>query len=254
MNVFSSCSYHLYYPERVNAYGFDSTGQTKIILEPNFNKAGFHLGLAHSFSNHLFLATGGQLNSNLFQRNFPGDKLFESSIHGKSNAASSYLSVGYFNKNESGNGYEIVPGFYFERNHVQYVSTYMYEGDYSRNAWPLDNRFLHYYVPNVQTAFYYKGEKCEWYLTVRLSYIIADSFSREFTPNEVIIYKNIYGRNLLIEPGAQLSFTNAKAIRFFVSTHLSTLKNDSPVNIPLFQGGVKFTLQYPLKRKDEKFL
>jgi len=253
-SFFTSCSYHLYYPERVNAYGFDSSGQTKIILEPNFNKLGLHLGLAHSFSNHLFLAAGGQLNSNLYRKQFPGYKLFESSVYGKSNALATYISVGYFNKSESGKGYEIVPGFYFERNHVQYISTYNYEGDFSDNVWPSDNRFIHYYVPNVQTSYYLKREKCEWYFTTRLSYVFADSLSRKFVPDEVVFDRTIYSRNFLVEPGIQFSFTKMNAIRFFASTHLSTLKNDNPVNIPLFEGGIKFNIQFPLKKKDEPLL
>ncbi len=241
---FSSCSYRYFYSQRIDVYAFDSSGQTKGVFEPGFDLLSMHLGIAHSFSNHLFLETGGQVGSTIFKLepwNYKNNK--QNDLIGRSNAYTVNGAVGFFKKNINGTQLQIEPGFIYEKcwgvagNYVQdwyYSSEYYFDGKQFN---------IDYFIPNIQSSISLKGKKSEWYFAGRVSCLITDSISKKFTPDYVIFDKVFYQRNLIFEPGIQFSdarSSKSKRLRFYLSGHVCLKKtNDFTFTTPI-QGGIKF--------------
>ncbi len=232
---FSSCSFHYFYPLRVDVYGFDSSGQTKGVVEPYFNMLNLHLGIAHSFSDHIFTSVGVQGDCK------PIDPFGENAFH-RSRGVAANLNLGYYSHTNKGLGYEIVPGFSYERNIAVYTDYPFLGGGMTNQNWYYDS-ITRYSIPSLQGSVYRKGGNSNVYFALRLSYLFVDSTSRKVNGNYLEYYRTYYPSSFLIEPSIQFSFKKSRTLRYFISMHIGTSKTNYFSMIPPFQAGFKFLIE-----------
>ena len=141
---FSSCSYQIYYPQRLTVFNYDSAHQTEVITRPFMQIVGAQLGVSHSFTNHFFLEGSTQFNSTIFP--------LTKSLDGTSASVYAYSAnagAGFFSTNKIHNGFEIVPQLIFEHNQIYFN----YYPNYLANKTPdhLIQR-INYLIPALQLS------------------------------------------------------------------------------------------------------
>lgn len=228
---FSSCSYQIFYPQRLTVYSFDSVNENKVITRPYMQIVGGQLGIAHSFSKHFFIALNGQLNSSVFPLTKGTNNYSATTFSFAPNFGAGYY---HFNKNE--NGFEIVPQFSYERNnlffHFYSTNNYQTEPD-------ILTKRINYLIPGIQFSYYHIPEnRTNLYFTCRFSYMYADELKNGLYLSDTIKQTIYYGQNILLEPGFQFRLRELPNVRFecaaFIGLKKTTLKSYySPLMISL---------------------
>ncbi len=227
-----SCDYR-FYPQQIDVYGFDSSRQTKFVIQPYFNVSNLHLGFAHSFTNHLFVSSSLQ-----------GDFDFIHAIYGDSwgsKAFSINLSTGYFKENLKGTGFEIVPGLTYERTsyHIRHQAS---DWTYTGNHW-WESGEPDYLIPSIQPSIYFKNRKINFSLTGKVSYLFQTEKVYYLTSTGYQSYKEVfYPRSFLFQPSIELYDPRSKWLRIYLTLNISSKKGDDYYFTPPCQFGMKFMM------------
>lgn len=228
---FSSCSYHYFYPQRVNVYAFDSAKQTKSSLCLSYNSLGVHFDIGHSFSNRFFISAGTSLNSNIIEYKYVAPQIFILKNEEKySNGFSTHINLGFFKNENEHRGYEIIPGFFYERSKTVEVNHYYdsWKGPYQIARKTISD----FYTPTFQYSYYLKKKKFNYSFALRFSY--------PFYSNDIYGQQGkIQSGKLFIEPYIESSWNKFKPVKLFFSYHLCTSQNNY-YKSSKFQGGIKF--------------
>ncbi len=193
-----------------------------------------HLGIAHSFSDHLFSSVGVQGDAKFFD-------WFGAGISRKSDGWLGSFSIGYYSKGERKCGYEIIPCIAYEKNSVG-ISNYKSFGGATYDNW-FEYANSSYVIPSLQTSFYIKGLKANFYSTVRFSYLFSDVTYPHIQYYNAPELRKYFPETYLIEPAIQFSFSHSKTMRYFISAHITKSKNYYLDFIPPFQAGFKFMIE-----------
>lgn len=230
---FNSCSVHYFSPQRIDVYGFDTSKQTKGIIEPYFNMFNLNLAIAHSFSKHIYFGVGAQGDFKYLPKNYQPDTASNYSS-GSVNAL-----AGYFRKTKSGNLIDISGGWGYEKMYFERSKSPDGWGYYGYSK----TYRAQYQVPYFQFSYCFKGESSDTYFTIRTSGILRAEEKEVFTVTEGILYRVYIPYALLFSPSIQFNFRNAKAFPFFITANISTKQGDGSVLFaPPFQAGIKFII------------
>lgn len=227
---FNSCSVHYFCPQRIDVYGFDTSKQTKGIIEPYFNMLNLHLAVAHSFTKHIYFGAGVQGDAKVL------GFLFNDTASNYSSFSASAFG-GYFKKTKGGNLIDISSGWAYERMYFERYKTpdwqYGYYSSYRAR----------YNVPFVQFSYRLKGESSDTYFAIRASRILKYDTKNNFSGYYGILYRVYSPYALLISPSIQFSFKNAKAVPFFITANISTKHGEHGIGFaPPLQAGIKFMI------------
>lgn len=190
-----------------------------------------HLAVAHSFSKHIYVGVGGQVDA----KEFP--YYFQDTARNFTSFSANALG-GYFKRIANGNMIDISLGWAYEKMDEEGFKLKSFEPEYS------ESNHARYNVPFVQFSYCFKGESSNTFLTIRTSGIFKDKTKEEFNANEGILYRVYAPYAMLISPSVQFSFKNAKAVPFFITANISTKKGENGIGFaPPFQAGIKFMIQ-----------
>lgn len=234
----SSCSYQ-FYPQRVDVFCFDSARQTKTVIEPYFNTANFHLGVAHSFSKHLFFNISAQADLGI-----PFTSLFNSN---SSNGLSAGGGLGYYKWQNEEFGFQLAGAFDFEKVKSKFIDGWYDGNDYNDVIKSSEFSML---IPSVQPAIFLKGSHSVFSFACKTSLLFQQgTTSRSYYDNgghqiKYTYFPNFTARSFLVQPSIQL--TNYQtAITIFFGGSISLIEGDDQFFAPIINGGIKFILHYP---------
>ena len=202
-----SCSYQIYYPQRLNIYAFDSSHQTKTIVRPFMQIVGAQIGVAHSLSNHFFISGVTQLNSSLFHLE-KGNRVSTQALTG---AFSANAGVGYFSSNKNYNGIELSFQMIGEHNQINYH----YFPAYTFGTKPIIiNDRINYLLPSFQFAYnHFPSGKNNFSLGCRFSYALADEYKDGITLDNEANGFGFYFQNIYLQPGFRIQLTKIPDIK-----------------------------------------
>lgn len=231
LSFFSSCSYQIYYPQRLTVFNYDSAHQTEVITRPFMQIVGAQLGVSHSFTNHFFLEGSTQFNSTVFPLTKTPDGTSASVYTYSANAG-----AGFFSTNKIHNGFEIVPQFIFEHNQIYFN----YYPNYLANKTPdhLIQR-INFVIPALQFSYYhFPLHRTNVNLSCRFSYVFADALKNGIDLVNPPTENNFYTQNIFFEPGLQFILRKLPLVRVeaaaFVGLKNSVLKSYyAPVQLSL---------------------
>ncbi len=228
---FNSCSYQIYYPQRLTVFNYDSAHETKVITRPFMQIIGAQLGVSHSFTNHFFLEGSTQLNSAIVP-------LYKT--HDGTSATDYAYSVnagaGFFSTNKVHSGFEIVPQVIVEHNQLYFN----FFPNYYANTTPnhLTQR-INFLIPALQFSYFHFPEKRNnIYLTCRFSYVFADALKSGIDLNKPSTERGFYNQNIFVEPGLQFVLKKIPNVRVECATFIGLKKTElmgyfSPVQLSL---------------------